>query len=306
MGLTRRPQPRRLNALEAQLGAVLFSRAKSGLTPTEAGSAMIKRATEMDRWALGISDGINEAQNSAVGTVRLIGNAWSLDLLARSALPRLSRDHPRLSLHLVGHHEERPIVTTPTLSLWFETPPRDIEFAIQLGDVAFAVYAARGGDPTKLPFVALFDEQIPRRATMRTLEKLGGDRAELAHTATDAVLVAGLIRAGTGKGLLPMCLATEFPELERVTSGRPELDADPECACSSRHSATGPRAGGAEMVAGKFCRRLHGKRAVTSISIFNSASCRSATSIVAAGLAVANAFDVTGQQAGQSPLFGRI
>ena len=46
--------------------------------------------------------------------------------------------------------------------------------------------------------------------------------------------------------------------------------------------------------------------AVTSISIFISGSCNPAHSIVAAGFAVAKAALVTGQQAGQSDLSGRM
>jgi DNA-binding transcriptional LysR family regulator len=42
-------------------------------------------------------------------------------------------------------------------------------------------------------------------------------------TATDNSVLLGAIRAGVGKGLLPMCLAEGDPKLARVNPGRPEL-----------------------------------------------------------------------------------
>ncbi|HIP22255.1 MAG TPA: LysR family transcriptional regulator, partial [Rhodobacteraceae bacterium] len=39
---------RRLNQLEAELGAVLFVRSKSGFTPTQAGEAAISRALDVE------------------------------------------------------------------------------------------------------------------------------------------------------------------------------------------------------------------------------------------------------------------
>lgn len=70
-----------------------------------------------------------------VGVVRLIGNPWTVDRLARTVMAPFLTQHPHLDLRIVTLTPRSPLRGEATLSLWFEAEPRESEFAIKLGEV---------------------------------------------------------------------------------------------------------------------------------------------------------------------------
>jgi DNA-binding transcriptional LysR family regulator len=224
LGIDQSTAGRRLAALEGDLGAILFIRSKTGFTPTAAGQAAIARAMEIEARTLRLGDEVAGADTCAAGIVRLIGNPWTLVRLAEAALPTLLRQHPKLEIRTIGGYQPRSLARgEAALGLWFEVQPNQTEFAVKLGEVPYAIYKPRGADAAKLGWMSFWDDDAPRRAPIRWIEKTRGAEEAMRLTATDSsVLLAG-IRAGIGKGLLPMCLAEGDPRLERVTQGPPDL-----------------------------------------------------------------------------------
>ncbi len=215
---------RRLAALEADLGVILFARARTGLTPTEAGEVAIARALEVEARTLMLSEEVARAGQGVVGLVRIFSNPWMLMRLGEFGLPSLLARHPALEIRTMGGHHPRSIARGETaIALWFEIPPQDTAFALKLGDVPYAIYAPSGADPAALGWVSFWDDDAPRRAPMRWIDKVRKPGEGLRVTATDSSVLAGAIRAGLGKGLLPMCLAEGDPRLVRVSDGAPEL-----------------------------------------------------------------------------------
>lgn len=214
---------RRLTALEADLGATLFVRSKTGIAPTEAGARMVLHAGEIERRVDRMAEEATASDSEPVGTVRLAGNAWILERLSATVLPPFLAAHPRLTLRLVARPPEVRARGDATVSLWFEKTPEPGEFAIKLGEVPFSLYCARGVAPETRDWVSFFDEDAPRRAPVRAWEKLRAPGDGLRLTATDAGLLAATIRAGIGKGILPQCLGDEDPGLERVESDKGDL-----------------------------------------------------------------------------------
>lgn len=224
LGIDQATASRRLAALEADLGSILFARARTGLTPTEAGEAAITRAMEIEARTLRLNEEVANTGKGAVGLVRIIGNPWTLMRLAEHGLPDLLRAHPQLDVRTVGTFQQRSIARGETaIALWFEVPPADTAFAIKLGDVPYAIYAPAGCDPAGLGWVSFWDDDAPRRAPIRWIEKVRKQGEALRVTATDSSVLLGAIRAGLGKGLLPMCLAEGDPRLARVAPGPPDL-----------------------------------------------------------------------------------
>ena len=223
LGIDQSTCGRRLAALEAAFGTLLFMRSKTGLTATEAGEAAIARAVEVERRMDRLTEDLARGPNGPAGVVRLVGAPWTLELLAGRAAARLLADHPRLDLRLIATHPRNPARPEATLSLWFEANPRDAEFAIKLVDVPYALYGPEGVDPETLPWVSLHDEDAPRLAPARTLERIRkrGERLRLTTGDTGALVAA--VAAGVGRGLLPMCLSARSPRLVRTTDGQPEL-----------------------------------------------------------------------------------
>ncbi|UOM37264.1 LysR family transcriptional regulator [Acuticoccus sp. I52.16.1] len=221
LGINQSTATRRLAALEAAVGTILFVRTRSGLTPTDAGRTMIARASEMELRVERMKEQITDAESGVTGLVHLRADAWVINRLAGSAMAALLAAHPKLELRAAGGVGPQ-VPRGPTVALWFERAPRELEFAVKLGAVPFAVYAAVG---CEMPagWVNLLDEELPRYGPSRHLERLR-QRGEAVHVSTsDAQAAVSAVAAGIGRGILPVCIADPDPRLRRVCDGPPEV-----------------------------------------------------------------------------------
>ncbi|MEO1102111.1 MAG: LysR family transcriptional regulator [Pseudomonadota bacterium] len=214
---------RRITALETALGAILFTRTKLGVVPTDAGRTVIGRASEIEHRTLLMEEEIT-AINTAKGAVRVAGGMWTMMRMAGVGAPLLRAAHPDLSLRLVAC---RPPVDLPsglpTVSLFFEAPPRESEFSITLGEAPYAIYAPADTDPETLPLLSHRNEDGPARAPDKWASGMAGDHSMMPLMATDSLMLREAIRAGLGKALLPMCLAQGDRQIQRVGGGAPDL-----------------------------------------------------------------------------------
>lgn len=208
MDLDQSTTGRRLTSLEADIGTSLFARTKSGLVPTEVGKVVIERAEEVEVRMSHLVDEIAVGDGTPVGLVRLISNPWILEELTQTALPDLLKTNPHLDIRMIGFIPTTPISGEATLSLWFENPPRPSEFAVNLGEVHYGIYARKGIDPAELGWVSFFDEDTPRTAPVRLWEKIRGARGRRPRlTSTNASGVLRAVEEGIGKAVLPICIA---------------------------------------------------------------------------------------------------
>ncbi|MBY0330683.1 MAG: LysR family transcriptional regulator [Acetobacteraceae bacterium] len=113
LGVDQSTAGRRLAALEAELGAILFVRSKAGLAPNEAGHAAIARAIEVEQRMLGMSEEVANADEGPVGLVRIYGNPWTVVRLVEVALPALLAQHPRLAIRTIGGPFSRSLARRP-------------------------------------------------------------------------------------------------------------------------------------------------------------------------------------------------
>lgn len=223
LNIDRSTAGRRLSALEADLGSILFIRTKTGFAVTDAGEAAVSRAQEIQSQIDLMIDEVVGSDDGPVGVVRLVGHAWLLQRLMRMAVPSYLSAHPQLDLRFVNEASHGTIRSGATLSLWFEVEPRDGEFAIRLGDIPYAVYCAREFKDTRLDWVSFHDEERTHPLIAKANDQLRGESETSRITATDAGIMLLAIRQGVGKGLLPMCLAEEDSNLVRVEPGEPEF-----------------------------------------------------------------------------------
>ncbi len=223
LGIDQSTAGRRLSTLEADLGTILFVRSKTGFTPTEAGEAVLARAGEVELRVERMMEDIARTEEGPVGVVRLLGNPWTLDRLTRIALPGFLAAHPRLDLRTTAYVPRSRAGGEATVSIWFEMPPAGVEFAIRLGEVPYAIFAARAADPAAIGWVGFHDEAAPRFAPTRMLDRLRVRGETMRFTATDAAILMTAARAGVGKALLPLCMGEEAPDLVRIGSGPPEM-----------------------------------------------------------------------------------
>lgn len=212
---------RKLSGLEAAFGAALFKRSKKGLQPTELGSRILPLAIEAEQVFENIAAQAIEDENEPSGLVRILSNAWILDRLAEYRLPAFLEAFPAITVRLLSKEPVVSVQSDATISLWFEALPSNGDLAEPLGAVPFALYCAAQSDETIVDWVSFYDEDFPKRAPVRYLQDHKVATQQLRITALDAQLVRTAIRAGIGKGFLPMCLGENDPLLKRISGLEP-------------------------------------------------------------------------------------
>jgi len=223
LGVNQSTVSRKLFALEADLGTILFVRSKSGFAPTAAGEVAIRHAAQVEASNNALIDDISAVENDVVGTVRLIGNNWTLRALAAGPLAAFLAEHPRLNIRMIGREPDDRTHGEASVSLWFEQEPGENEFALDLGRVPYALYQRRDCEENGTKWVMFLDEAADRPEIRRAARFLGAAEENLRLAATDADLLHSAIAAGIGRGLLPLCLAESDDRLVRVHPQKPDF-----------------------------------------------------------------------------------
>lgn len=214
---------RRLNAIEAALGAILFVRSKTGLLPTAAGEAAIARALEIELRVDRLGEQISNSSDGPVGSVRMLSSPWIFSRLASTSMAEFLQKNPGVDLRTISVSPKLHSRGDATVSLWFDAPVAEMEFPVKLGSIPYAVYVARDADAASSDWISFYDEDAPRLSPVRTMENLRRKGDRLRFTSTDASILLAATVSGAGKCLLPMCLAEGNPALVRLGDGPPEL-----------------------------------------------------------------------------------
>jgi len=222
LGLDQSTAGRRLSQLEAELGVVLFVRSKSGFAPTLSGETAIAHAKKVEASINNLVDDVPSKSHSAVGTVRLLGNAWTLERLTNLTVAPFLAENPDLSLRTISLLRNSHIRGEASVGLWFEKAAKFGEIVVKLGDIEYAVYQSKQ-NPAETDWVVFYDEDITRTTVFSSTRKFMGTDDKIRLTSTDAGVLRAAIAAGVGRGLLPMCMAENDPRLERVNTGPAEL-----------------------------------------------------------------------------------
>ena len=214
---------RRLNAIEADLGIILFSRSKAGFTPTEAGDLVLGTAEDIERSALGLRDAVDAFRRDLQGLVQIMANYWVLQHLIVPALSDFCAQHPDIELQLIGDPRGRKLSSQQAqLDIRFESGAEGGAIPIELCRIPYAVYGPAGADPKGLDWLTFWIDEFDY-APERWLRRNREQEEFLRVRANDASLVLGSITAGLGKGLVPEIIAEHEPLAERITGGGHEI-----------------------------------------------------------------------------------
>ncbi|MDN4171853.1 LysR family transcriptional regulator [Nocardioides sp. SOB77] len=236
LGLTHSTVSRRLDALEATVGAPVVSRTTRGCHLTELGRSLlpaaesVERAVTTARHAL-TTDGDGEGE--LAGLVRVSAPEAFAAVYAAPALAALRRRHPRVTVELTA--ATRPIVhgsgADVEVGVGEPLSPRirTIDLATyELGLFAAPSYLDRAGRPrsqAELEEHALvyYVEGSLRVSDLQLVDRLFAERAvQLGATSVFAQLEAA--RAGAGIALLPKFLARRATGLEPVLTSRVRVE----------------------------------------------------------------------------------
>ncbi len=236
---------RRIDRLEAALGARLIDRGADGWALTAVGREVVARASGLEDIVDGVrAAAAGEGDSPIRGTVRVLAPDGFGTVFAAPALGRLTADHPDLDIELIA--ATRPLTSH---GAGFDVAVtvgavRNSRLATDvLAPYALRLYASHGYLERNPPIRSLDDLRahglvfyVDALQTVRELE-LGNLLAEMhvgfGSTNVFAQLMA--VRAGAGVGLLHAFMAHSDPELVQVLPE--EVDVRLDFSLSVRRSA---------------------------------------------------------------------
>jgi DNA-binding transcriptional LysR family regulator len=236
---------RRLDHLEAQLGARLFDRARGAYRPTEAGAAVLDKLRHMAAQADEIERHVLGRDRELTGLLRVTTAFVIMEHLRPQPLAAVARAYPQIEVEVVEnafladlarrHADESPSWTRREADVALRISAQVAEHLVgrPLGRAACRVYALRGAPG--LPQAVTPVEQLVRDAPWVAFERDGQarvyDRWMHGHLAQADVRVrvdifnaaAAMLRTGIGVGILPCFMEAAHPELVAVSEPIAEL-----------------------------------------------------------------------------------
>ncbi len=236
---------RRLDALEARLGARLFERQRQGYQPTEAGALLLEQARRMADQADEIERRVLGRDRELTGQLRLTTAFVVMEHLLPGPLAAFARDYPGIEVEVM---ENAFLVDLARRSAESSTSwsQRQADVALRLssqvaehlvgrplGDAPCRVYALRGAPglpqgPTPLPVLI---KDAPWIAFERDARSRVYDRWMRQHLLPSRVKVrvdifnaaAAMLQTGIGVAVLPCFMERNHPELVAVSEVIPEM-----------------------------------------------------------------------------------
>ena len=226
---------RRLDALEARLGARLFDRRRDGCVLTRAGLEIIATVEGIEQAMTALEHRVHGDDRRAEGVVTATVPEFFAVKVLVPALPRLRAAHPGLTIEMrVGHGFLNLARGEADIALRNRRPEHNSLVSRRVGTVAIGLYASRGyaearglprGDDYAGHDLVLFDESLAGMPGAAWLEaRIAG--ARIAMRSNEILPLLAAARAGAGIACLPAIAAFGEPDLVPVAPGiigRPDI-----------------------------------------------------------------------------------
>ena len=203
---------RHIEALEADLGATLFTRGANGLTPTAMGHSLMPLAAALLEEAAALSRVASAEVDRLEGVVRITCSRVAATHVMPRILAQLARDTPGLRFELAATDRTEDLTRRAAdIALRFVAPRQQALRAVRLPDVMVGLFGAPGrdwsagvADFAKLPLISDDREDLIMRAlteaglpkVSRPILRCDDPLAQIAH-----------IQAGLGVGICQVKLA---------------------------------------------------------------------------------------------------
>ncbi|WP_162911095.1 LysR family transcriptional regulator [Azohydromonas sediminis] len=236
---------RRLDALEARLGARLFDRSRRGYVPTDAGRLVIEQARRMADQADEIERRVLGRDRELTGLLRVTTAFVIMEHLLPHPLAAFARDYPGIEVEVVENaflvdlsrrHADQAQTWArleADVALRMSTHVAEHLVGRQLGTTQCRAYALRGGAglPQSVQPLETLVREVPWVAFERDAHARVYDRWMRSQLAQARVRVrvdifnamAAMLRTGVGISVLPTFMAARHPELVPVSDPIPEL-----------------------------------------------------------------------------------
>jgi DNA-binding transcriptional LysR family regulator len=226
LGLNHATVARRLDALEASLGTLLFDRRPAGTALTQAGERLLPAAEKVETEVLNAVADLQSDAAAVTGTVRIgapdgLGNSF----LARE-LGRLTVLHPQLAVELVPLPRAFSLSRREAdIAIGLDRPTEGRLIVAKLTDYTLGVYAARSylaaaGEPAGLDELSghVVVTGVDDFSYASALDYTAVLQTRSARVFRCASVMGQLeaIRAGAGVGILHDFAAAGLPDLVRI------------------------------------------------------------------------------------------
>jgi DNA-binding transcriptional LysR family regulator len=218
---------RRLNAIEAAIGAKLFERLATGYRPTESGQRLIEAAERMEAEALALDRELTGRDTRLSGKLRVTCSE-TLGLKALTPLIRAFRDkHPGIVVELsVDNRQVDMARREADVAIRATRPAEGDLFGRKIADVRWGFFAARDylkrrGTPKRLADFSTHDligwtDNAPQTRAGTYLSKQVPADANIGFRTSGFVSQYVAARAGLGIALLPVYLAADDKDIVPV------------------------------------------------------------------------------------------
>ncbi|MGO4764185.1 LysR family transcriptional regulator [Cupriavidus sp. 2KB_3] len=224
LGLSQPTMGRRMRALEATVGHMLFHRTRNGFMLTEEGTAVLAYAERMEEEALGLTRELAGTDNALTGLLRVTSSDWFGIHVLTPVFARFLAQHPRVSLELVTDSRQYSLARREA-DLAFRITPFEEPDVIQhkLMHMDYALYghidleAPRAGDGDGIVLISMDSAfgTLPDVAwTTRILP-----RANTAFRSNNRSVQARMCAERGGFAVLPCPLGDVTPGLRRIDLG---------------------------------------------------------------------------------------
>ena len=226
LGLSQPTVRRRIEDLERQVGAPLFTRSPSGLTPTGVARDLGQHARTMATAAEAFMRTASGDADAAEGVVRITASEVIGVEVLPPILAELRARHPGLILELsLGSRNEDLLRREADVAVRMSLPAQKSLVARRIGAVRLGLFARRGvleahGTPTaledlnRLPLIGYESETN----SIRALKAMGLTlrREDFIYRTDNDLAQLAAIRGGVGIGVCQSRLAARDPDLVAV------------------------------------------------------------------------------------------
>src|SRR6266849_3791436 len=216
LGVDQATVSRRLLRLEDVIGTPLFLRDGTRLIPTDLARRMAEQAESAESALASVF--AMEAEGRPEGVVRITATPMITAHVLAPAL-RLLRDlAPGIVVELIGAPENLGLTHREAdVALRLTRPAGGSFLARRIAMVEYGVFARRGTDPGKLPWIGL-DEMLGDLPEARWLAKR--EHEPVIARAADTETIYQAARAGIGRALLPLAIARRGASPSRWVGSR--------------------------------------------------------------------------------------
>ncbi len=235
LGVTQPTVGRHVDALEAALGATLFTRTQRGLSPTETALALVPHATAMASAAEALKRAASGEADEARGAVRITASEIVGSELLPAILTVFRGRYPRVAVELMlSNRTEDLLHREADIAVRMLRPTQAALVARKVGEVGIGLHAhrrylERHGVPASLDALSehalIGFDRVPSVSRMPQFE-IELTRESFAFRSDQDIAQLAALKAGFGVGMCQIPLARRYPDLVRVLPGRLEFELD--------------------------------------------------------------------------------